>query len=76
MSESLELLIIDCPIHGRVGPLGTVVLCGRCAADNKRLRDELLVALKSCVDVLIVSARGERDRALAAIAKAEGKDPT
>ena len=37
---------------------------------------DLLAALKSCVDALIVSARGERDRALAAIAKAEGKDPT
>ena len=37
---------------------------------------DLLAALKSCVDALIVSARGERDRALAAIAKAEGKEPT
>ena len=34
---------------------------------------DLLKALKSCVDVLIVSATGERDRALAAIAKAEGR---
>lgn len=31
---------------------------------------DLLEALRGCVDVLIVSATGERDRALAAIAKA------
>jgi hypothetical protein len=34
---------------------------------------DLLEALKACVDVLMAGSIGERDRALAAIAKAEGQ---
>lgn len=26
----LDLLMVDCPTHGRVGPLGTSVACGQC----------------------------------------------
>lgn len=52
---------------------------GPIVATDVRLKDayliaaapDLLAALKSCVDVLMVGATGERDRALAAIAKAE-----
>lgn len=34
--EAADLLVIECPKHGRTGPLATSVRCGKCAEEDRQ----------------------------------------
>jgi hypothetical protein len=54
--ELADALMIDCPTHGRTGPLATSVRCGKCAESDRqellRLRGELSLAREGLANAM------------------------